>query len=901
MLKKRLFAGVVLAAAGLAAWLCVRDAWRPGEGKPPADRALESGAPRAGETPAPEPAAPLVRQEESVEPAPVVSGKVRALVDCRAIEGAVVFGLDRALQRAFSTRSGRDGAFAAPEGFRGMVVAEAEGFGRGRDGFYFDAGALPAGMFDVRLSEAVTIAGTVRWTTGAPVAGAAVEVRDELARELGPFRAITATDGAYQINGFPALTFGRADWRVLRPDGEVAAFGSLPALLQTPVHRLDVELGAGVALAVEVRDARDAAPLGGALAVVCEARVGHPAWLRAEHLLLLKHARCDAAGRVVLPDLPRGSFMLLCAASGFGSVAEPFEVHQAEGSLTRTVSLLPGCTVAGRVLRGDGSAAPSCPVEVVDAAHLDPTALWGGNADLHPFAAASAAPWGTNPFRRRLGTGEDGSFRFEGLPATPHLFVRANHGALPGAQAGPFALQPGDRIENLELRLPRLIRVEGFVSTEDGMPAPAGSRVEVYLPPGGVAVAEDGAYAIEVAEQAETLLCARAEGFLQATLVLAPPLPDVVHHDFVLRRGRQLSGRLVNAEGAPVPDVQVCLFGAVPQEVVRTAVWVWPAGCKASVDAATTGADGRFACRRVPDFPVMVEAWGPSGAKARLGPVPPDSTDLLLVLVPARTGAEPALPGILRGRVARRAGGEPVTDFRLFVLRGGEGAASPADVTLDNDRFEARVAPGLVRVQVEAPGFAPAATDLVAVRAESVTDLPPVLLEEGCAAEVLVEDAAGQPLAATIVRLEPADRPGADGGAGRPAGATTRSDGIARFEHLAAGVYSIAVLHPELAAPLGSSLQVVGRGDARTSVRCVPGARLTVTVAGTMSSAYFRVETLTGRTVRAGTLDGRRAEDSTVLPAGAYRLFVERGGCWLAVRPISLAAGQAQRCPIGAE
>ncbi|MBI4879529.1 MAG: sigma-70 family RNA polymerase sigma factor [Planctomycetes bacterium] len=529
VLKKLLIAAAVLAAVGTAAWFSGRNMRTAAAPSPPVAATPVLDGPPVGREVLPDTASQSVRREEVEKAAAVASGRVRTL-DCQPIEGACVFGLERGGRRAFATTSGAEGEFAAPEGFRGMVVAEAPGFGRGRDRLFSGAGALPAGMFDVRLQPAVSIVGAVRWLGGAPVEAAAVEVRDDLFGELGPFAATTAGDGTFRIDGFPAATFGPTDWRVLRPDGEVGAFGSLPGPLQEPTQRLDVELGAGAALEIEVRDGRDATPLEGALAVVCDARAPRAPESRAGDCLLLEHGLTDAAGRAVLRGLPRGSYWLLCAASGCGSVVVPLEVHQTEGSLNRAVSLLPGCVVSGRVLRGDGSAAPSWPIAVVDAADLDPTILFGGQADLHPFAAAGAAPWGANPFQRRKRTGDDGSFLFEGLPATPHLFVRTDPYARQSAQAGPFALQPGDRLENIELRLPRQVRIEGTVSTEDGAPLPAGSRVEVYLPPGSARVAEDGSFAIEVLEQAETLFCARAEGYLQATVVLTPPLPSSTSH-----------------------------------------------------------------------------------------------------------------------------------------------------------------------------------------------------------------------------------------------------------------------------------------------------------------------------------------------------------------------------------
>ncbi|MBI4879530.1 MAG: hypothetical protein HY812_07720 [Planctomycetes bacterium] len=53
--------------------------------------------------------------------------------------------------------------------------------------------------------------------------------------------------------------------------------------------------------------------------------------------------------------------------------------------------------------------------------------------------------------------------------------------------------------------------------------------------------------------------------------------------------------------------------------------------------------------------------------------------------------------------------------------------------------------------------------------------------------------------------------------------------------------------------------------------------------------------------MRSGSLDAHTPADSTVLPAGDYRLFVEQNGEWLPARPITLLAGRPERCGIRAE
>jgi len=203
---------------------------------------------------------------------------------------------------------------------------------------------------------------------------------------------------------------------------------------------------------------------------------------------------------------------------------------------------------------------------------------------------------------------ENGSFVIENVAPGRVTVAVAAPGFLPARRKG-VEIAEGKDVGDLEVVVRKGAVVEGRVLTSGGSPV-AGAQVRV-LPsrePGdpllaalGLAEAtsgEDGSYRLEGVPEGRRSLCAEPADRPRAVHELAVQ-PGTNHLDFQLADGREVSGRILDTAGGPVPGAAVSLVSSAG---------VWP---------AEAGADGGFLISGVPDGTYRLEAEKAGWASAR--------------------------------------------------------------------------------------------------------------------------------------------------------------------------------------------------------------------------------------------------------------------------------------------
>lgn len=272
--------------------------------------------------------------------------------------------------------------------------------------------------------------------------------------------------------------------------------------------------------------------------------------------------------------------------------------------------------------------------------------------------------------------------------------------------------------------------------------------------------------------------------------------------------GKSVSGIVVDGDGRPVPDAEVSAWSLREQSGEEQGM---------QPSTATTGADGRFTVRHLPEGACSLLASKPGhtfdvprretpnrgpGLDARTG-----ATDVRLVL---------RYQGFILGRVVH-ADGTPIPRFGVNqeAFRSPDGAFR---VPMES--------PGPTRLLFEAPGLVVAVREVDAPPGRDV-DLGDVRLEPGRNVRGRVVDAeTAKPVAGAQVRVNLADKD--SGGASRALLSVrlTDEDGTFTLPPLERLALELEVLHegyPRL-------LQRFGADDDVWEVRLPPGARVEGTV-----------------------------------------------------------------------
>jgi uncharacterized GH25 family protein len=574
---------------------------------------------------------------------------------------------------ARSAASGRFRLAGLAAGVAYELRAEREGFAPSRVELPARQAGAPAPDLRVVLHPGRTAFGLVIDGRRRPVAGAEVSLRPTLPADLlarawelrNPERipATTGASGRFEMKNLPAGTF----------DLTVRARGFAP--ITVPALAIPADKGTTDLGTVQL------APGGSIRGLVVDPQ-GEP----------IADAEVQTAGADRDGLLFRGGRP--------GDVGAAGAVTAADGSFTLE-DLAPGVALDVIVTHpgygpggAPGVAVPSeAPIRIV----LQPVSRVSGHVlgpDGKPVAGASVA---LNESPRRLGgaffqapsrhlhegvTDDEGAFVFADVAPGPFQMSASAPGHQRAELRG-LEVKPGQDLSGIAIQLPAGATVEGRVTSTEGKPLADAQVVVADAAVNGIAgfspfrgeTDDDGQYRIEGISPGPHTLAATAEGYRRAVRdVEAAVEPRKV--DFQLDRGLEISGRVVDDGGNPVPDAGVSLFGTG----------------KRSQDAATE-ADGTFRLSGVEDGDYVLEALKrgySSGPVRKLTVAGAPVSGIELKLTPSEGTITGRLTGLEFSQLAR---------VRVWV----SAAFNLGTVDVEGSYRISHLAPGHWRVQATVP------------------------------------------------------------------------------------------------------------------------------------------------------------------------------------------------------
>ena len=690
--------GVVLQSAGGSGWpagVSGEDGRLTAVLAPAGDGRLELAVPEGWtvplDLPPPQPApgggAPPVSVAAATVTLPspiVVTGAVVDRATGSPIAGALawVAGAEPAFVHA--DRAGRfrlvsaPAAPAAPDN-RPVVAAAAPGH-------FPSSRSTEDGVASLDLAPAVVLAGAVLDSEGLPVVGARVQVRSQRRFPL-PWpserpgqggEGVTAADGRwrFRLAAGPAYELRASHDSYAPAEVTVAAGRSEPDLA--------IVLRRGAALIGEVVDRDRRQPVAGARVRLFAAPADQPSQVEIVNGERVSDFEVPSAddGRFVIAHLPAERFDLEVRAAGFAPLALPGITLPAEEGRDLdlgTLKLAPGATIEGWVTDADGH-----PIEAAQIV-LDPIGDFG--AGRRAVTVRGAGP-------PAVVTDRQGYFQLGDLAAGARVNLAVRHTDYLDARLA--AIEP-PTIEPLQVVLHRGARLTGVVVDVAGRPI-AGAQLmaksEVTSPDGslvsgigaGGQSGDDGRFTIPNLAPGPFRLDAHAAGFIpwqaSETAVDGEELGPL---RIELGRGATVEGRVVDADGVPVPGARVSArFTASPGET--------------SSSGTVTDADGHYGLESAPPGEAKVSAWHPSRGraerKAQLGPGA-NRVDLTLSRLGSISGrvvgsdGEPVAGALVRGQV----------DAGTVTNRNSAG-------TDDDGTFLLYLDPGEVRLSAFAQGYA---------------------------------------------------------------------------------------------------------------------------------------------------------------------------------------------------
>jgi protocatechuate 3,4-dioxygenase beta subunit len=541
------------------------------------------------------------------------------------------------------------------------LEARAEGMAPGRAEGLAVVAAKEIGA-DIALGTGIALSGVVvRRSDGTPVEGARVklpadgpfgefdmgefdlggleeEIGDRAQGAVNTFngfaKAVTATgpDGRFTLKGLEAGTV-----RLM-----VSARGLSPASIRgvavPPSEELRVELAEEAALEGTVTDA-GGAPKEGAMIMVQKIPV------------LMRYARTDAQGRYRVGGLGAGAYLFYCmdgaGGAGFNLKSDPVTLEEGK-TARKDYRMGEGTKVAGKVTRG-GKPVPQVAVM------LFPAARSGGGMGMLTGGGGGGFAMGS--------TKEDGTYEITGVNAGRYnATVQSGFGASPGG-GETFDVPKGATEVRHDIVLPDT-GIRGVVVDEEGKAVPGaavmaldpakttgritdvGSAMESV---GGQAFTDDtGAFALGGMRAGTWSLRVQAQGFgteVVEGVVTAEGAGAEVK--VTLRRGNEVTVRVLAADGTPVRGANVFLADAEGRELTNLRQF----------DTVKTGEDGR-AVVRVPSGTIQFEAaapgYGPGETKASV-----PATEEVVVRLPKGASLKVLVTG---------AGGAPVAGAGVELL-----------------------------------------------------------------------------------------------------------------------------------------------------------------------------------------------------------------------------------------
>jgi protocatechuate 3,4-dioxygenase beta subunit len=465
----------------------------------------------------------------------------------------------------------------------------------------------------VTLERGRTGRGTITDAHGAPIPGARVSlhpqpesvgtlIRSALETSGGAatvFEGRTGPDGRFAIDQLPPDTY---DMSVEAP----GFAGTTVPGIEIPGGTGSVDLGslaltAAAALEGSVIDS-EGSPVEGA-----EIRVGSTDPLTA----FVEARRRETGGEGDEPDAVSagdGWFRIGDLAPGERvRLRASHPTHAAASTVTEVPNpepveiVLPvAATVGGRVLDERGDPVPSALVALYSAGE----GPGGAARRIVPIRAEN-----------RVATEKTGAFLFRGVrPGAADLEVAARGFEL--ERLGDLELEPGGELLDLEVTLRPAARIGGRVTSADGRPVP-GARVRVVHGPGhhsgveqafGIAFTDgDGRYRLESVAPGPTRISAEHDDHDRVTRKIEARRGDN-ELDIVFDRGVEITGRVVDELGTPLPGARLSLL---------------PPDRAFGGRRATAGADGSFAFHGVRrgEYRLRAEREGYAAAEEPVGEV----------------------------------------------------------------------------------------------------------------------------------------------------------------------------------------------------------------------------------------------------------------------------------------
>lgn len=318
----------------------------------------------------------------------------------------------------------------------------------------------------------------------------------------------------------------------------------------------------------------------------------------------------------------------------------------------------------------------------------------------------------------KVEVGLDGRFVVEHLPEGVYE-VRARATGLAARPAVGIVLEPGEAVE-LPLHLEPAVSLVGrVVDFDTGRPIAnafvVAAEDDVSLASTAVRTDAQGGYRLVDLPAVPHRLSVQAEGYLGLAAGLQPPdAPPTVHR---LIAAATLEGRVVDAQGAPIPGVSLAAVGHSPAGA-PLALAQGSLAFRSLFSEATHGSDGTWS--------------SPNTLGVTSGPIPP------IPLFPEAAGAQ-------RPSMTQPVLDEPTSE-----------TASPDGFTTDtHGRFALTgVPPGRLRLVASPPGWALTQTDVIQVRSGAVVGGIELVLRRGATLRGTAVDPSGAPVARARVAVE---------------------------------------------------------------------------------------------------------------------------------------------------
>lgn len=368
-----------------------------------------------------------------------------------------------------------------------------------------------------------------------------------------------------------------------------------------------------------------------------------------------RQAYTDDSGAFRIGGLPRYHAEAIASNASSASPIVPVDLVASDHA-EATLRLVVRGTISGKVVDSSGEPLPEAQV------FAEPE--WTG-------AVGERRAWGVRGVQFRVADAA-GSFQFGGLPAGDYR-LRA---ARPGAPEAAVWLAPGTVVSvgdaNVELTVPDDGSVEGRVLYDDGSAPPAFTVAIGATSPVAFA-SEDGAFSMAAPGGKHNLVVTGptfARAIVEAEISGSGPT-DV--GTITVKKGRSVSGRVLDASGAPVAGAQVAAGMLLSGD--GTKLYIEDESINAR--STETDADGRYVLTGFGPGRITMVAGRAGVGRSQSLTLPPGNASAEVDLVLQPTGS-------LEGTVTRD--GQPVaetiiianpigaTASNFFVATGADGS-----------------------------------------------------------------------------------------------------------------------------------------------------------------------------------------------------------------------------------